>query len=137
MIHIHCVAKRVYMTPRLIHYITGFIASAMNLGQVLLVMTDWYISQWSSQSFTVQRQWWNPVIYVALAIATIVIALVRALWFFGIMLDSSNNVFRRMLDAVLRAPISFFHTQPHGRVLNVRWYLNLQILPLILLEFAF
>ncbi|RUS29226.1 P-loop containing nucleoside triphosphate hydrolase protein [Jimgerdemannia flammicorona] len=94
-------------------------ASCLVLGQAFSIMTDWYISNWSSQDSESQRQWSNAAIYVALAIATIIVSTIRALWFFSVMLDSSSNIFRRMLDAVLRTSISFFNTQPHGRVLNV------------------
>ncbi|KAJ8979912.1 hypothetical protein NQ317_005348 [Molorchus minor] len=57
-------------------------------------------------------------IYGALIIAAIVITLARSLVFFNLAMRSSTNLHSKMFNALLKAPMRFFDTNPSGRVLN-------------------
>ncbi|KAI9208081.1 P-loop containing nucleoside triphosphate hydrolase protein, partial [Polychytrium aggregatum] len=88
------------------------------LAQVCSLMTDWWLSRWSSETFTDQRNPQNLYIYVGLAGCVLVLALSRALLFYWICLNASRGLFKKMLNAVLRAPMTFFQNNPHGRIMN-------------------
>ena len=47
------------------------------------------------------------------------LSLARNLGWFSLALAASTRLNGKMLRAVLRAPLSFFHTTPTGRILNV------------------
>jgi ABC-type multidrug transport system fused ATPase/permease subunit len=49
----------------------------------------------------------------------IVLSVARNLGWFAAALRAGTRLNRRMLACVLRAPLSFFHTTPTGRVMNV------------------
>lgn len=49
----------------------------------------------------------------------VVLAIFRNLWWFVVGLAAGSKLNLRMLSRVLRAKLSFFHTTPTGRILNV------------------
>lgn len=58
------------------------------------------------------------LVYGLLTLGVIVIALARSSLFFWAAMRAATRLHGAMLAAVLRAPLSFFHTNPTGRVLN-------------------
>lgn len=57
----------------------------------------------------------NISIYVALVVGCIILSLTRALVFFYILINASQHLHNRMFDAILRAPIYFFDSNPVGK----------------------
>ncbi|KAJ3351226.1 Multidrug resistance-associated protein 4 [Entophlyctis luteolus] len=90
----------------------------MIIGQVSLVVTDFYLSKWSQQSESSQREIRNVGIFLGLAIGTLAISFSRAQVFFYLCLNSTAKLFRKMLNSVYRSPMSFFQQNPHGRLMN-------------------
>ena len=56
--------------------------------------------------------------FASLAVATVILAFSRATCFFLAALRASSGMHERMLKSVIRAPMSWFHANPQGRVLN-------------------
>ncbi|KAJ3103612.1 Multidrug resistance-associated protein 4 [Phlyctochytrium bullatum] len=88
------------------------------LGEVVMVMCNWYLARWSAQSKDNQRWPGHVGIFTGLALGTLLISVVRAIMFFDITLNATELIFKKMLGSVLRAPMSFFRDNPHGRMLN-------------------
>lgn len=57
-------------------------------------------------------------VYGGLTAGVIVVALLRASLFFWATIVAATRMHNSMVLRVLRAPLSFFHTNPAGRVLN-------------------
>jgi ATP-binding cassette subfamily C (CFTR/MRP) protein 4 len=57
-------------------------------------------------------------VYGGLTAGVIVVALLRASLFFWATMVAATRMHNSMIVRVLRAPLSFFHTNPAGRVLN-------------------
>ena len=57
-------------------------------------------------------------VFGSLSAAVSIVALIRSLYFFSSTLRASTRMHARSLTGVLRSPLSFFHTNPAGRVLN-------------------
>lgn len=58
-------------------------------------------------------------IYALIALASAVFTIIRMAWqFFLVSLKGSRTLFSKLLNAILRAPLSFFDTAPLGRVMN-------------------
>ncbi|KAI9354057.1 hypothetical protein DFJ73DRAFT_827739 [Zopfochytrium polystomum] len=108
------------------------------IGEAALVGTDYFLSRWSLWSFEEQRKASYVGIFVALAIGTFVISVGRALLYFDVALNSTERLFRDMLQAVFRSPMQFFHENPHGRLMN-RFSKDLalsdELLPLTFFDF--
>ena len=56
--------------------------------------------------------------YSALVIAVLVVGVARSVLYFHFIVIANTKLHLRMAGAVLRAPLSFFHANPLGRVLN-------------------
>ena len=58
-------------------------------------------------------------IYALIALASALFTITRMAWqFFFVSLKGSRTLFSKLLNAILRAPLSFFDTAPLGRVMN-------------------
>ncbi|KAJ3007270.1 UNVERIFIED_CONTAM: Multidrug resistance-associated protein 4 [Siphonaria sp. JEL0065] len=90
----------------------------MLTGQSSLILTDYFLSKWSLQSPGDQQSVTNVGIFLALAIGTLIVSIVRAELFFYLCLNSTETLFRSMLHSVYRSPMSFFQQNPHGRLMN-------------------
>ncbi|XP_020629411.1 multidrug resistance-associated protein 4-like isoform X2 [Orbicella faveolata] len=104
--------------------------------QGAFTLSDWWLSQWSNSQgqdmflFTfVQAAMVESVshtsveeiymiIYGGLVAGTLVLSFIRVLLFFHVTVKASEKLHSHMFDAVIRAPIYFFDTNPIGRVLN-------------------
>lgn len=54
------------------------------------------------------------IIYGGLVAGTLVLSFIRVLLFFHVTVNSSEKLHRHMFDALIRAPIYFFDTNPIG-----------------------
>ncbi|ORY53612.1 P-loop containing nucleoside triphosphate hydrolase protein [Rhizoclosmatium globosum] len=88
------------------------------VGQSSLILTDYFLSKWSLKSPEDQRNTENVGIFLALAIGTLIVSIVRAELFFYFCLNATEKLFRKMLHSVYRSPMSFFQQNPHGRLMN-------------------
>ncbi|KAJ3108985.1 Multidrug resistance-associated protein 4 [Phlyctochytrium planicorne] len=88
------------------------------LGQVILIMTDWFLSLWSLLTPEEQRELKYPLIFISLAVGTFIFAVVRSALYFTACINATQEMFRKMLSSVFRSPMQFFHENPHGRLMN-------------------
>jgi ATP-binding cassette subfamily C (CFTR/MRP) protein 4 len=88
------------------------------LGQAAVMVSDYWLGVWSSESALKQREILYPIVYVSLAAFTVSISICRAILFFYICLKSTKASFGMMLKSVFRSPMSFFQSVPHGRLMN-------------------
>ncbi|KAI8868431.1 P-loop containing nucleoside triphosphate hydrolase protein [Ramicandelaber brevisporus] len=96
----------------------AFISVLMLTGQGLSTYSDYYLSRWSSMNPADQRDRSRPATYAGIVMASFAVSLLRAGFFFHLLLTCNRALFRRMLSSVLRAPITFFQTHSSGVILN-------------------
>ncbi|KAF9415298.1 hypothetical protein HW555_007047 [Spodoptera exigua] len=58
------------------------------------------------------------VIFGVITITTIAVALTRAFFFFSLCMKSSIKLHDQMFESISKSPMSFFHSNPSGRILN-------------------
>lgn len=95
-----------------------FVLACLLGGQALFIFGDYWLASWagSEDSTKIKPYWiWVYSIFVGTIMA---ISIVRAQVFFRSSLRASNSIHRTTLNRILRAPLSFFHTNPSGRILN-------------------
>eukprot|EP00887_Chlorella_sp_A99_P004200 scaffold15.g4200.t1 len=96
----------------------ALIAVGLLGGQAALLYSQFWLSMWSSQDPEKQQEanWvWAFAIMAAVILA---ISIARSLLFFRSALRASSAIHDEMAARVMRAPLSFFHTNPTGRILN-------------------
>ncbi|XP_022796168.1 multidrug resistance-associated protein 4-like isoform X3 [Stylophora pistillata] len=105
--------------------------------QGVFTLSDWWLSQWSNSQGQdlfvfkfVQAVMRYPmdgeaskhnthmIIYGGLVTTTLVLSFLRVLLFFHATVTASVKLHNNMFDAVIRAPVFFFDTNPTGRILN-------------------
>ncbi|GAX82138.1 hypothetical protein CEUSTIGMA_g9566.t1 [Chlamydomonas eustigma] len=85
-------------------------------GQAVSVASDWWLSLWSRASNQADLRWvWTYGLLVGLVIC---VAMPRSYFFFTSTLRASTSIHDICAMRVMRAPLSFFHTNPVGRMLN-------------------
>ena len=85
---------------------------------VSTVLPDWWISRWTALSLASSRDHTEILIYIALVGASTVLVFVEAFLVLQAAVVSSTTIHNKMLDAVIKAPVIFFDTNPTGRILN-------------------
>lgn len=95
-----------------------FLTLAFLMGQAAFLASDLWLSQWASQSSSGQGDQKWLTVYGCLVLAIIFLSFLRALLFFNVTISASSSIHDRMARSVLCAPLSFFHTNPSGRILN-------------------
>ncbi|CAF1087818.1 unnamed protein product [Didymodactylos carnosus] len=90
----------------------------MFLGEALYDATNRWLSIWASKSFAHQRDHHYPIVFLSLVVATLVIALFRADYFYFVLLRGASVLHNEMLRGVLYTSLRFHESNPVGRILN-------------------
>ncbi|GFS15404.1 ABC transporter C family member 5 [Elysia marginata] len=112
---------------------------------VFFVLSDWWLARWTNQiedrhsaleaasgqmsstpnnttssvvSIPEVDTYFNLYVYTGTILGLLVVSLIRALLFFKIAVKAGETLHNRMFARILRATMSFFDTNPVGRVLN-------------------
>ncbi|CAF1443909.1 unnamed protein product [Adineta steineri] len=88
------------------------------LGEGIYDTTNKWLSIWSSKLEIEQRQNHYFYIYFGLVLGTLIIAILRANYFFHIILHGASIFHNNMLKGVLYSSLRFYESNPIGRVLN-------------------
>ncbi|KAJ3073250.1 hypothetical protein HDU98_001932 [Podochytrium sp. JEL0797] len=86
--------------------------------QCLLILTDWWIGQWSSQLPDAQQDSSWGIILLLLSTITLVTVMGRTLLFFELCLECSLKMSQTLVRSVFEAEMRFFVENPAGRILN-------------------
>ncbi|KAL7752135.1 hypothetical protein RI367_002178 [Sorochytrium milnesiophthora] len=86
--------------------------------QAIVVYSDWHLTIWVTRTANEQTHGYYPLLYLIFVLVSLVLGNVRAILSFWMMLRASGALSRKMLFRVLRAPMSWFASQPTGRILN-------------------
>ncbi|XP_075981808.1 ATP-binding cassette sub-family C member 4-like [Anticarsia gemmatalis] len=110
-----------------------FVLFMFVLAQFCASACDFWISRWSrvedrlTGDSTMDSLIWAEqglerndyvIIFGVITLATIVVALIRAFLFFSLCMKSSITLHDQMFESISRSPMSFFHANPSGRILN-------------------
>ena len=68
--------------------------------------------------FEKQKNFITLSVYGSIAIASLLFTIVSSFCFYVTALRASGNLHDQMTNAVLKAPVLFFDTNPVGRILN-------------------
>ncbi|XP_068705945.1 ATP-binding cassette sub-family C member 4-like isoform X2 [Montipora foliosa] len=86
--------------------------------QPAVIFPDVWLSYLSKRTLEQQQKMYNMVIYASATAASLVLTTIRLFLVFLVLLRSSQRLHDRMVEATLHAQLSFFDTNPTGRILN-------------------
>lgn len=85
---------------------------------VALIIPDVWLSYLSKKTLEQQQKVDSMVIYAGATATSLVLITIRVFLFFTVSLRSSQRLHDRMVEALMHAQLSFFDTNPAGRILN-------------------
>ncbi|OMJ17714.1 Multidrug resistance-associated protein 4 [Smittium culicis] len=86
--------------------------------QGLLIYSDYYLSVWSTLDPEAKANKSRVIEYFIIIFIACVFSTASCVMLYRMVLSSSNGMLLKMLESVIRAPISFFQSQPVGRIMN-------------------
>ncbi|CAF4035454.1 unnamed protein product [Rotaria sp. Silwood2] len=90
----------------------------MFTGEAIFDISNRWLSLWSAKPDQEQKLSIHMNVYLGLTLGTLIIALIRAQYYFYLILYSSNHLHNRMLTGILYTSLRFFESNPSGRILN-------------------
>ena len=99
-------------------WVGGFLFLLFSVTQGSVLVTIAQVGRWSELPVAEQDDWNIVGLVIGLGCLVIVLALFRAFISFHLTIKASQRLHDRMAEAVLRAKIQFFDTNPLGRILN-------------------
>lgn len=84
----------------------------------IMVSPDVWLSHLTKESLEQQQSSANMVIYACLSVGSLIVAILRVFLFYLVSLKSSEHIHDELVTAILHAQVSFFDTNPTGRILN-------------------
>ncbi|KAI8614494.1 P-loop containing nucleoside triphosphate hydrolase protein [Chytriomyces sp. MP71] len=94
------------------------VISAFIGGQVLLIVTDWWMGQWAAQSASNQSMPIWGGMFLGFVLITVTVIVIRSLVFLVVCLRSSLNLSEKAVRSVFAAEMRFFIENPAGRIIN-------------------
>ncbi|KAE8709270.1 ABC transporter C family member 2 [Hibiscus syriacus] len=89
------------------------------LTEVLRVSSSTWLSSWTDQSTTkTHGPGYYNLVYSILSLGQVSVTLVNSYWLIISSLYAARRLHDAMLNSILRAPMTFFHTNPLGRIIN-------------------
>ena len=76
------------------------------------------MAQWSDVSWSSPTDRSTIILYDGLVLGSTLLLFLSVFLFFQATINSSNNLHRKMLESIVRAPVHFFDTNPSGRICN-------------------
>ena len=82
------------------------------------VLPDWLMAQWNEVSWSSPTDRSEVYLFTGLALGSTILFYLSVLSCYQATINSSRNLHRNMLEAVVRTTVHFFDTNPSGRICN-------------------
>ncbi|PNW79862.1 hypothetical protein CHLRE_08g369720v5 [Chlamydomonas reinhardtii] len=87
-------------------------------GEAAYLAADWWLALWAAEEPEQQAEPRWQWVYGILTAAVFILSVSRFVLFFEAAVSASTGLHNKILTRVLRAPLSFFHSNPAGRIVN-------------------
>lgn len=88
------------------------------IGEISFDTTNCWLFYWSSKTYIEQQMDFYAYIYLILSISTFIFAILRAYFWFYVMLCGTRCLHDRMLKGILYTSMRFIESNPMGRIIN-------------------
>ena len=90
----------------------------MFIAQLVATGSEYFLGVWANKNEKEQENNVYPITFAILGVCTLILALVRAMVFFKLILRGARYLHDKSFDGVLFAPMNFYESNPIGRILN-------------------
>lgn len=106
-------------SSRCVNVFSGIcVVLAMLIAPAAKVAGDFFLSDWTAQPAAAQPGSSYRTLFIVLSVVAVAFGFVRSIWFTNAVLRSAAAAHAKMFAGILYSPMSFFHENPLGRVLN-------------------
>jgi ATP-binding cassette subfamily C (CFTR/MRP) protein 1 len=101
------------------YWVIGVLFAAFAVSEGSTLLSNWFLTYWSahgSEDLASQIRFLG--FYALINVMAIFFNVFRSIILMLVALRASRKLFTRVLDATMRAPMSFFDTTPLGRIIN-------------------
>ncbi|KAG2430853.1 hypothetical protein HXX76_009827 [Chlamydomonas incerta] len=98
--------------------LTAVVLLALLAGEAAYLAADWWLALWAAEEPAQQAEPRWQITYAILTAVVVLLAVARFVIFFEASVSAATGLHNKMLKRVLRAPLSFFHSNPAGRIIN-------------------
>eukprot|EP01060_Flectonema_neradi_P004089 TRINITY_DN12694_c0_g4_i1.p1 TRINITY_DN12694_c0_g4~~TRINITY_DN12694_c0_g4_i1.p1 ORF type:complete len:1294 (+),score=165.55 TRINITY_DN12694_c0_g4_i1:38-3919(+) len=88
------------------------------LSQGIFALTDFWLSEWTDRDIHDKDDSYHYRYYSIGIAVLVVLGIIRSVLFFRLAITAATGLHGKMFLAVLHSPVSFFDSNPSGRVLN-------------------
>ncbi|XP_047940588.1 ABC transporter C family member 12-like [Salvia hispanica] len=100
-------------------FAVSVLLTCYTLTETLRVSSSTWLSVWTKQSTSESYSvGFYIIVYAVLSFGQVLVTLTNSFWLIKSSLKAAKHLHDSMLNAILRAPMVFFHTNPIGRVIN-------------------
>lgn len=89
----------------------------ITLAQMARVFSDWWLGEWGSDKFSLPS---NTYIYVyaGISVAVAILIFLKGYFFANFIVASSRVIQRKLIQTLLKTPLSWFDVTPTGRIIS-------------------
>ena len=89
----------------------------VSLAQMSRVFSDWWLGEWGSNSLHLHSNVYI-IVYACISIGVGVLIFLKGYFFANFIVSSSRVVQRRLINALLHTPLTWFDVTPTGRIIT-------------------
>jgi ABC-type multidrug transport system fused ATPase/permease subunit len=89
----------------------------ITLAQMSRVFSDWWLGEWGSNSLDAPTDTYI-IVYAGISLLTGGLIYLKGLFFAKFIISSSQVIQRKLIQALLKTPLSWFDVTPTGRIIS-------------------
>ncbi len=87
------------------------------LAQMARVFSDWWLGEWGSNSIDITSNV-DIIVYASISVAVGILIYLKGYFFANFIISSSRIIQRKLIQALLHTPLSWFDVTPTGRIIS-------------------
>jgi ATP-binding cassette, subfamily C (CFTR/MRP), member 1 len=87
------------------------------LAQMARVFSDWWLGEWGSNSIDITSNVYI-IVYASISVAVGILIYLKGYFFANFIISSSRIIQRKLIQALLHTPLSWFDVTPTGRIIS-------------------
>jgi ATP-binding cassette subfamily C (CFTR/MRP) protein 1 len=89
----------------------------ITLAQLTRVFSDWWLGEWGSNSLHIESNTYI-IVYAGISVAVGILIYLKGYFFAQFIVSSSRVIQRRLIQTLLKTPLSWFDVTPTGRIIS-------------------
>ena len=89
----------------------------ITLAQLARVFSDWWLGEWGSRALDISSNTYI-IVYSGISVAVAILIYLKGYFFGNFIVASSRVIQKKMIQTLLKTPLSWFDVTPTGRIIS-------------------